>query len=76
MRNEKFKAETYAQYFKHTPTYQRRFMSAFDFKAGKMQVSFMQPTIQQPKTSADYRKTDFEVFARDVHPNDQIKFHK
>jgi hypothetical protein len=41
-----------------------------------MQVSFLQPTVQQPKTSADYKKTDFEVLARDVHPIDQIEFHK
>jgi len=47
-------------------------MSAFDIKAGKMQVSFLQPTVQQPKTSADYKKTNFEVLARDVHPVDQI----
>jgi len=40
-------------------------MLAFDIKAGKMQVSFMQPTVQQPKTSTDYRKIDFEVLARD-----------
>ena len=36
MRNEKLKAETYAQYFKHTPPNQSRLMSAFDIKAGKM----------------------------------------
>ena len=41
-----------------------------------MQVSFLQPTVQQPKTSADYKKTNFEVLARDVHPIDQIEFHK
>jgi len=35
-------------------------------------VSFLQPTVQQPKTSADYKKTNFEVLARDVHPVDQI----
>ena len=51
-------------------------MSVFDIKEGKMQVSFLQPTLQQPKTLADYNKTDFEVLARDVHLVDQIKFHK
>jgi len=40
MSNEKLKADTYAQYFKHTPTNQSRLMSAFDIKARKMQVSF------------------------------------
>ena len=51
-------------------------MSDFDVKVGKMQVSFMQPTFQQPKTSSDYRKADFEVLARDIHPIDQIELHK
>jgi len=36
----------------------------------------LQPTIHQPKTLADYKKTNFEVLARDVHPIDQIEFHK
>jgi len=39
-------------------------------------MTFLQPTVQQPKSSADYRKTKFEVLARDVHPIDQIEFHK
>lgn len=72
MRNEKLNVNTYAQYFKHTPPNQTRLMSAFDIKARKMQVSFLQPTMQQPKTSTDYKKTNFEVMARDVHPIDQI----
>lgn len=41
-----------------------------------MEVSFLQPTVQQPKTSVDYENTNFEVLARDVHPIDQIEFHK
>lgn len=36
----------------------------------------MQPTVHQPNTSADYRKIDFELLARDVDPIDQIEFHK
>lgn len=32
MRNEKLKAETYAQYSKHTPPNQSRLMSTFDIK--------------------------------------------
>lgn len=76
LRNEKLKAETYAQYFKQTHANQNRLMSAFDIKTGKMQMSFMQPTIQLPKTSTNYRKMDFEVLVRDVHPIDQIEFHK
>lgn len=74
--NEKLKVETYAQYLKHTPANQRRLMSTFDIKTRKTQVSFMQRIVQQPKTSIDYRKTNFEVLAKDVHPIDQIEFHK
>ena len=59
MRNEKLKPETYAQYFKHTPANQSRLMSTFDIKANKMQVSFFQPIVQQLRTSANYKKTDF-----------------
>lgn len=70
------KVDTYAQYFKHTPANQSKLMSAFDIKAGKMQVSFLQPTVQQPKTLTDYKKTDFEVLSRDVHPIGRIEFHK
>lgn len=51
-------------------------MSAFYIKTGKMQMTFVQPIVQQPKSSVDYRKTYFEVLARDVHPIDQIEFHK
>ena len=51
-------------------------MSPLDIKTGKMKMTFMQPTVQQPRSSADYRKTKFEVLARDFHPIDQIEFHK
>lgn len=51
-------------------------MLAFDIKEGKMQVYFLHPTIQQAKTTADQKKTNFEVLAKDVHPIDQIEFHK
>jgi len=51
-------------------------MSDFDIKTGKMQMSFLQPIVQQPKSSTGYMKTSFEVLARDVHPIDQIEFHK
>lgn len=51
-------------------------MLAFDIKTGKMKMAFLQPTVEYPKTLADYRKIEFEVMARDVHPIDQIAFHK
>lgn len=53
MRNDKLKAETYAQCLKLTSSNQTRMMSAFDIKERKMQVLFLYPTVQQPKTSID-----------------------
>ena len=41
-----------------------------------MQMTFLQRTVQQPKSLVDYKKTKFEVLAKDVHPIDQIEFHK
>lgn len=39
-------------------------------------MSFLKPIVQQPKSLADYLKTDFEVLAKDIHPIDQIELHK
>lgn len=39
-------------------------------------MSFLKPTIQQPKSMAYYLKNDFEVLAKDIHPIDQIELHK
>jgi len=75
-RNERLKAQTYAQYLKLTTTNQTRLMSAFDIKEGKMQMTFMKPTTQQPETASDFKRVDFEVLARDIHPTDHIKLHK
>ena len=36
VRNERLKAQTYAQYLKMTPTNQTRLMLAFDIKEGKL----------------------------------------
>lgn len=51
-------------------------MWAFDTKAGKMQVSFFQRIVQQQNTSRDYKKTNFEMLAMNVHPFYQIEFQK
>ena len=51
-------------------------MSSFDIKEGKLQISFIKLTAQQPRTPEDYKIVDFEVMARDIHPIDQIEFHK
>lgn len=39
-------------------------------------MSFLKPTVQQPKSMADYLKTNFEVIAKDIHPIYQIELHK
>jgi len=51
-------------------------MLAFDIKEGKLQMSFIKPTTQQPKTTFDFKRVDFEVLARDIHPIDHIELHK
>jgi len=53
-RNERLKAQTYGQYLKMAPTNQTRLMSAYDVKEGKMQMTFMKPTTQQPKSAANF----------------------
>lgn len=67
-KNEQLKAQAYAQYLKMAPTNQTILMSPFDPKEGKMQMSFLKPIVQQPKSFSDYLKTDFEVLAKDIHP--------
>jgi len=52
------------------PTNQTRLMLVFDVKEGKMQLTFMKPTTQQPKSTAYYKKIDFEVLAKEIHPID------
>ena len=58
------------------PTNQQRLMSAYDIKEGKMIMSYFKPKVQQPKSTADYLRTNFEVMAKDIHPLDQIELHK
>ena len=70
VRNEKLKAQTYAQYLKMAPTNQTRLMSAYDVKEGKMKMTFMKPTTQQPRSVANFQKIDFDVLAKDIHPID------
>ena len=76
MRNEKLEEQYYAQYLKLTHTNQTKLMSSFYIKEGKMQMSSIKPTNQQPRTLANVKMIDFEVLARDIHPIDQIEFHK
>lgn len=38
-------------------------------------MRFLKPTVQQPKSMANYLETDFEFLASDIHPIDQIELH-
>jgi len=58
------------------PTNQQRLMAAYDIQEGKMTLSHFRPIMQQPQLAADYIRTNMEVFAKDIHPMDQIEFHK
>lgn len=51
-------------------------MSAFDIEEGKMKMPYMHPIVPQPKSATDYKKATFEVLEKDIHPVDQIEFHK
>ena len=51
-------------------------MATFDVKEGKMQMTFIKPTTQQPRTITDFKRVDFEVLARDIHSIDQIELQK
>lgn len=64
-KNERLKSQTYAQNFKMTPTNQTRLISAFDVKEGKMQMTFIKPTTQQPRTTTDFKGSIFG-FSRDI----------
>lgn len=75
-RNERLKVKSYAHYLKMAPTNQIKLISAFDIKEGKLQMSFLKPTIQQPKSMENYLKIDPEVLAKDIHPIDQMELHK
>lgn len=58
------------------PNNENRLTLAYDIKEGKMIMSFFKPKVQQPQSAADYLRTNFEVMAKDIHPLDQIEFHK
>ena len=49
-----------------------RLLSNFELKIKTIKMKFLQPKVQAPKNSEDYKKTSFEVPAKDVHPIDQI----
>ena len=51
-------------------------MLAYDVKEGKMKMTFIKPATQQLRTTTDFKRVDFEILARDIHPINQIELHK
>ena len=74
-KNEEIKNEIYSQYLKQTPGNQNRLFLAFDYTNKKLIMSILQPRVKIPKTTADYKKVEFEVPVENIHPLDQIEFH-
>jgi len=58
------------------PTNQQRLMAAYDIQEGKNDSKSFRPIMQQPQSAVDYIRTNLEVFAKDIHPMDQIELHK
>ena len=74
--NELLRVQLYDQFLKATPAKKERLMAKFDIKQEKMTLSHFKPKVQQPQSAADYIRTNLEVFAKDIHPMDQIELHK
>ena len=68
--------QLYNHLLKMAPTNQQRLMSAYDIAEGKMTMSHFMPAMLQPQLAVDYIRTNLEVFAKDIHPMDQIELHK
>jgi len=51
-------------------------MPAFEIKDGKLQMTFVKPTSQESNTTKNFKRLDFKVLARDIHPIDQIELCK
>ena len=54
-RNEETKTKIYSQYLKPTLGNQNRRLSTFDYKNKKMHMTFLQPTVQNPKSSSNHK---------------------
>jgi hypothetical protein len=75
-KNEMLTNNTYAQFWKQTSTTQHRFLSAFDTEKGRMHMAFLQAQVPHPKEITDYKRSTLEFDAKQVHPTDQMDFHR
>ena len=75
-RNEEIETEIYSQFIKKKPANQNRLLTAFDYSTNKMIMSFFQPANSAPKTVADYKKMEFEVYTEKIHELAQIELHR
>jgi hypothetical protein len=74
--NELLRVQLYQQFLDTTPAKKQRLMAAFDLKDEKMIFTHLKPKVPHPKNPEDYYKTNLEIFAKDIHPMDQIELHK
>ena len=75
-KNEEIKNQAYSRSLKENPGNKDRLLSAFDYSSNKLVMSFLKPTVAEPKSMADYSKTDLELDADAIHELDQIEFHR
>ena len=74
--NELLRVKLYDQFLKATPSKKQRLMAAYDIKDERIIFTHLKPKVPHPKTSADYFRTNLEVFSKGIHPMDQIELHK
>ena len=53
-----------------------RLLSALDSDKGKFQFPFLEPKVLVPKNVEDYKASMFSFHTKQIHPIDQIEFHK
>jgi len=75
-KNEELKNQAHSRFLKEKPGNKDRLLSSFDYSSNKLVMSFLKPTAAEPKSVADYSKTDLELDADAIHELDQIEFHR
>jgi hypothetical protein len=51
-------------------------LSAFDTEKGRMHMMFPQAQVPHPKEITDYKMSTLEFDAKQLHPADQMDFHR
>ena len=70
--NEEIKNEVYSQLLKENPGNKDRLLTTFDYSTNNMIMSFLKPTITDPKSIAYHTKIEVEVINNTIHELDQL----